>query len=168
MLVLFAVSLALSLLSMSLSTWPRVIGWALDDYGRRADLALLARAFAGVAFVFACAAMVAGCNLGNGPGTSRPGLGAVLSRVDVPRLLACSSNLPDYKAVAKCLGAEALTQGLRAAIDYAVPLAERAQEAAGPAGADDMTDAQRDELGGELDRALGALAVEIHATHEPG
>lgn len=98
----------------------------------------------------------------------RPGLGAVVSAVDVRRIVQCGAHLPDYKAAAQCLGAEAVTQGLRIALDRAVPLAEQALEAAGPAGADDMTDEDRAELASELDEALEALAVEIDATHVEG
>lgn len=95
----------------------------------------------------------------------RPGLGAVVSAVDVRRLIQCGAHLPDYKAAAQCLGAEAVTQGLRIALDRAHALAERAVEASGPAGADDMTDDERDLLAAELDDALVQLAVEIDATH---
>lgn len=97
-----------------------------------------------------------------------PTLGAVLSRVDVPRLVACGKHLPDYGAAAKCLGAEAATQGLRLALDKALELAEDAQLASGPTGADDYTDDEREALGADLDQALDALAVEIDATHGPG
>ncbi len=95
----------------------------------------------------------------------RPGLGAVVSAVDVRRLIQCGAHLPDYKAAAQCLGAEAVTQGLRIALDRAHALAERAVEASGPAGADDMTDDERGLLAAELDDALVQLAVEIDATH---
>lgn len=98
----------------------------------------------------------------------RPGLNAIVSRVDVPTLLECGRMLPDYKAAARCLGAEALTQGLRIALDQAHALAERAVEAAGPSGADDMSDTERDELAADLDEALDRLAVEIDATHAEG
>jgi thiazole synthase ThiGH ThiG subunit len=96
--------------------------------------------------------------------STSPNLGAVLSRVDVPSLIECGLQLPDYAAAARCLGAQALTQGLKLAIDSAHDLAERAQEAAGPTGADDMTDAERAALAADLDAALGRLAIEIDAT----
>ena len=108
---------------------------------------------------------VAACSPSGDPPSVPPALGAVLSRVDVPRLLDCSKRLPDYVGAAKCLGAEAATQGLKLALDKAVELADRAVLASGPAGADDMTDAERSDLGVKLDGALDVLAAEIDATH---
>jgi len=115
--------------------------------------------------VFALALLAPiGCSPG---GSVTPSLGAVLSRVDVPRLLACGEHLPDYKAAAVCLGAQALTQGLRLALDKAMGLAEQAQNAAGPAGAADTTPEDRAAIATELDEALADLAVEIDAAAQP-
>ncbi len=103
------------------------------------------------------------------PGSSvAPTLGAVLSRVDVPRLIQCGISLPDYGAAARCLGAQALTQGLKIALDRAMGLAEQARNAAGPAGAADTTPADRAKLAANLDDALEALALEIDATAAAG
>lgn len=111
---------------------------------------------------FALTTTALGCHPSRPPHHS---LGALISRVDVPRLLLCRKHLPDYKAAAKCLGAEAATQGLQMALDKAVKLTDRALEASGPTGADDMTDAERSDLAGELDEAMLKLAAEIDATH---
>jgi hypothetical protein len=94
-----------------------------------------------------------------------PTLSSVMSRVDVPRLLRCA-ELDSAKRVARCLGAEALTQGLSVAIEEARRLAESAQLAGnGGAGAADYSDADRLALAAELDAALDHLAGEIAATH---
>lgn len=97
-----------------------------------------------------------------------PNLDAVLSRVDVPRLLDCAKSLPDYKAAAICLGAEAATQGLQVALDQALVLAERARAASGQAGAADLSDEERAAIGRDLDAALDRLGAEIDATHAAG
>lgn len=74
-------------------------------------------------------------------------------------------HVPDYGAAARCLGAEAATQGLQIALDRALELAEKARDADGPTGADDMSDDERRALAGQLDEALLELGQEIHATH---
>ena len=94
-----------------------------------------------------------------------PSLQTVLHRVDVPRLLACAdAGAP--KDIARCLGAEAMTQGLQIALDKALELAQRAQAAGTPgAGAADLDDLGQERLASELDTALDQLAQEITATH---
>lgn len=88
-------------------------------------------------------------------------LAAVVSRVDVARLLECSKHGISREA-ARCLGARALTEGLEEAIHQATTLAENAQEAANPrAGAADMDADQEAVLAEDLDAALDHLAVEI-------
>lgn len=103
-------------------------------------------------------------SLGCDAGSVVPTLSSVIARVDVGRLMQCGKLVPDYGSAAKCLGAEAATQGLKIALDEALSRAERALHANSPAGADDLTDKQRQDLGAELDKSLDALAVEIAAT----
>lgn len=110
-----------------------------------------------------CALMIGCGSLG---GTNAPGLGAVLSRVDVPRLLSCTSKLPAWVEVARCLGAEAVTQGLKIATQEALDATERARDASGPAGAE-VSDDERDDLAEDLDEALLELGAQIDATHKP-
>jgi len=94
-----------------------------------------------------------------------PTLSAVMSRVDIHRLLECA-ELPTGREVARCLGARALTQGLKLAVKEARELAESAQLAGdGGAGAADYTDADRAKLAHDLDAALDSVALEIAATH---
>lgn len=100
----------------------------------------------------ACAALTA----------AAPTLGAIIGRVDVPRLLECAAKSGNDRA--RCLGASALTTALDVAVDKAADLAERAKDAANKgAGADDMTDRERDQLALELDRALDQVGVEVAA-----
>lgn len=96
----------------------------------------------------------------------RPGLHAILGRVDVPRLLDCAQNLPDYKAAAQCLGAEALTQGLRIAMDRALQAAERAREA-GHGGGAELSPEDEQAIAADLDTSLDLLGEEIAKTWEP-
>jgi hypothetical protein len=115
------------------------------------------------AAVIVTAATLAACQP---PPTLPPTLGAVMSRVDVPRLLDCARSLPDYSSAAACLGARLLTVGLKAAIDRATGLAQKAEQATAPAGADDMTDTEKRELATDLDAAMGQLAIELDAAGE--
>ena len=92
-------------------------------------------------------------------------LSAVVSRVDVARLLDCSKH-GFTKDAAKCLGAAALTEGLEEAMHQATLLAEAAQEAGNPhAGAADMDADQEAALAADLDSALDELAFEIAAAN---
>lgn len=97
--------------------------------------------------------------------SDRPGLHAILGRVDVPRLLDCAQNLPDYKAAAQCLGAEALTQGVQIAMDRALQAAERAREA-GHGGGAELSAEDEQAIAVELDHALDDLGVAIAETWE--
>lgn len=81
-----------------------------------------------------------------------PTLGAVLSRVDVPRVIECAKLAGIERA--ECLGAEALTTGLDVACDRAAELAKKATDA----------QAADPKLAGELDKALGDVAREVEAT----
>lgn len=100
----------------------------------------------------ACAALTA----------AAPTLGAIIGRVDVPRLLECAAKSGNDRA--RCLGASVLTTALDVAVDKAADLAERAKDAANKgAGADDMTDRERDQLALELDKALDQVGVEVAA-----
>jgi len=113
--------------------------------------------------IFAILITLSACDMSGCVGATyqRPSLQSVMARVDVPRLLECASQ-GSAAGVAKCLGAQALTQGMRLAMDEAVKLAESAQLAAdGGAGADDYTPAQREQLAYDLDHALDSLALEI-------
>jgi hypothetical protein len=97
-----------------------------------------------------------------GAGSVVPTLGAIIGRVDVPRLLECASRSGMDRA--RCLGASVLTTALDVAVDKAADLAERAKDAANKgAGADDMTDAERSELALDLDQALDKVGVEVAA-----
>lgn len=90
-----------------------------------------------------------------------PHIGPVLARVDVARLIECRSA-GDFSAVARCLGAEAASQGLRVAYEEAVQALDRALEQGNPhAGAADLEDRH---AAAELDAALDHLALEIYAT----
>lgn len=114
--------------------------------------------------VMLLASSAVACDPGSG-GSSPPSLGAVMSRVDVPRLLECGDHLPDYKEAAKCLGARALTQGLKIALDAAMSAATRAMGASGPAGAADVSEEEQAKIAADLDAELQRLAVEIDRTH---
>lgn len=94
-----------------------------------------------------------------------PVLGAVLSRVDVGTVIRCASK-PTPEERRACLGLEVATPALDEALLQAADAAERAREAAGPAGADDYTDLERGQLARELDERLRALEVEISASHD--
>lgn len=88
-------------------------------------------------------------------------LAAVVSRVDVARLLECA-HYGLTKQTAACLGARALTEGLEEAIHQATTLAESARAVGNPqAGADDMDADQEAALAEDLDASLDRLAVEI-------
>jgi predicted metal-dependent TIM-barrel fold hydrolase len=88
-------------------------------------------------------------------------LAAVVSRVDVARLLDCARH-GISKDTARCLGARALTEGLEEAIHQASTLAETARIAGNPqAGAGDMDAEQEAVLAADLDTALEHLALEI-------
>lgn len=100
----------------------------------------------------------AGCE----PGSTPPVLGEVLGAVDARRAMECAEQaVTDPKAAAKCLGVSLLDDALRLALNKAADLARTAQEAAGPAGADDMSDEDRAKLAADLDDALAQLAHEI-------
>lgn len=100
-----------------------------------------------------------GCDPGAG-GSVAPTLGQVVGRVDVGRLLECAAMSGSERA--RCLGASLLTTALNVAVDKAAELAERAKDAVNAgAGADDMTDAERNRLAAELDAALNEVGLEI-------
>lgn len=88
-------------------------------------------------------------------------LAAVVSRVDVARIIECSKH-GLTTATARCLGARVLTEGLEEALHQANTLAENALDAGNPqAGAADMDAEQDAALAAELDAALDNLAIEI-------
>lgn len=100
-----------------------------------------------------------GCDPGAG-GSVVPTLGQVVGRVDVGRLIECASMSGMDRA--RCLGASLLTTALNVAVDKAADLAERAKSAVNAgAGADDMTDEERNRLAVELDAALDEVGLEI-------
>lgn len=114
---------------------------------------------------YALGFLIMGCEPGCAGGQLTPGaqktLEGVVSRVDVSRLLQCA-GAGDMKAVAKCLGARVVTEGLEEALYRARTLAEQAEEAGNEAaGAADMTDEQKVALATDLDAALDDLGVEI-------
>jgi hypothetical protein len=87
-------------------------------------------------------------------------LDALMARVDVPRLLSCAEHLPDYAATARCLGVEAVDQGLRIAIDRALEATERAREA-GHVGGAEVSDRDRQAAARELESAMDGLAFAL-------
>lgn len=95
-----------------------------------------------------------------------PTLGAVLSRIDIPTVIRCAQR-PTMQERAICLGLQVGSAAVDEALLHAADLAEKAREAAGPAGADDMTDAQRQRLAVDLDAALRDLEAQI-AAHDAG
>ena len=95
-------------------------------------------------------------------GSVVPTLGAVLGGIDAQRAMSCAGRVTgDPKGAARCLGVEVLTSSIRLALAKANGLAEAAQDAAGPAGADDMTDRERSKLAAELSDALAELSQEV-------
>lgn len=129
----------------------------------RTHCLLLASALAVPLTLGVGACELSGCAAGSNVG---PTLQSVVARVDVPRLLECA-QAGDAKAAAKCLGARALTEGLRLAMEEATRLAEDAQLASAKgAGAADMSEPERAALAMQLDHSLDRLADEIAATHE--
>ena len=91
-----------------------------------------------------------------------PGIRTVLARVDVQRLIQCREAGPEFKQIAKCLGAEAASQGLQIAYDEAVRALEKVRDAGAPgSGAGDHAKAA---AASELDAALDHLGAEIAAT----
>lgn len=107
-----------------------------------------------------------GCDPGAG-GSIAPTLGQVVGRVDVGRLIQCASMSGMDRA--RCLGASVLTTALDIAVDKAAELAERAKDAVNAgAGADDMTDAERDALAAELDAALDEVGLEVAKAQPAG
>ena len=110
-----------------------------------------------------CACDVSGCAAL--PSGNRPSLEAVISRVDVPRLLECAGAGSGVE-IAKCLGARAMTEGLRIAVEEATRLAEDAELASAKgSGAAAYTASQRQSLAVERAQALDAVASEIAATN---
>lgn len=110
------------------------------------------------------AALILVAALGCSPSAASvvPTLGEVVGRVDVPRLLECAGKPKGERA--RCLGASVLTTALDLAVDKAAAIADQARDAVNAgAGADDMTDAERDDLARELDAAMAAVAREIAA-----
>lgn len=145
--------------------------WALDSgriqrtanlpegLRRPARLSLFALEIAAAVVLFALTNAVACAGI---PGAVAPTLGAIIGRVDVPRLLECASRSGMDRA--RCLGASVLTTALDVAVDKAAELAERAKDAANKgAGADDMTDREREELAVSLDKALEDVGREVAA-----
>lgn len=94
-----------------------------------------------------------------------PVLGAVLSRVDVGTVIRCASK-PSRDERRACLGLRVAAPAVDEALLRAAEVAERAREAAGPAGAGDYTDHERRQLAGELDGALRDLEIEISRAHD--
>jgi len=120
--------------------------------------------------MFALGLLAMGCEPACASGQLTPGakrtLGEVVSRVDVARLLQCG-GAGDATAIAKCLGARVLTEGLEEAIFRAQSLAEQAEQAGNEAaGADDMTVEQKNALAVDLDNALDQLGHEIAVANE--
>lgn len=96
-----------------------------------------------------------------------PTLGAVVGRVDVPRLLECAAKSGRERAL--CLGASVLTTALDVAVDKAAEIAERARDAVNAgAGADDMTDEQRQALAADLEAALQDVGQEVAKAQPAG
>jgi predicted metal-dependent TIM-barrel fold hydrolase len=92
-----------------------------------------------------------------------PKLADVLNRVDAQKLIRCA-ELGLNRDAAVCLGAAAMTEGLRLAVEEARQLIERAQEAANPeAGAADMSEADKAQLAADIDAALATVAAEVKA-----
>jgi hypothetical protein len=99
--------------------------------------------------------LIPGCN----PGQAGSALRDLGTRIDAGSLLACS-RVGEFKTVAKCLGANIVTQGLQAAYDVAL---EKAQDALGngsPNGAGEPETTQAEKLR-SLDISLDKLNQEI-------
>lgn len=88
-----------------------------------------------------------------------PTLDDVLGRVDVPRVLECAAKAGIERA--KCLGVEALSVALDVATDRAADAIERARDMANrEASAGDVTEADRESMAAELQRALDDVNAE--------
>lgn len=95
----------------------------------------------------------------------QPALGALLSRLDVGRVIACA-QMATPEAKARCVGAQAMTAGLDAALSDAARLGELAIDKANRGAGAEISPAESRAIARDLDRALNALAAEIDATHE--
>ena len=102
------------------------------------------------------------------PGSIAPTLEAVAGAIDARRAMACADELGKYddaktgaKAAATCLGVSVLSDAIKLALGKAAELGEQAKEAMGPAGADDMSEDERQDLASELHRALSELSAEV-------
>lgn len=90
-----------------------------------------------------------------------PTLGAIVSRVDVPRLLQCAPLPRDERA--RCLGATAATAALDEAVERATDLADRARDVLdGGAGAE-VDEKAKAKLAADLDDALARVGAEVAA-----
>ena len=95
-------------------------------------------------------------------GFGGPGLESVVSRIDIGKAIQCAKQ-PTPGDKARCLGAQALTVGLGAALDQAAFWGVRAIKAASGAGADDLSDRDRRKIAREADAALANLGAELAA-----
>jgi hypothetical protein len=89
-----------------------------------------------------------------------PALANVVSRIDIPRAIACATAPREERA--RCVGAAALTPALDQAITEAAAAGRRALEAAGPAGAE-LSPAEQRAAARDAERALDKLADEVVA-----
>lgn len=90
-----------------------------------------------------------------------PTLGAIVGRVDVPRLLECAAMRGSERA--RCLGASVLTTALDVAVDKAAALADRARDVLdGGAGAE-VDENAKQQLAVDLDKALADVGREVAA-----
>lgn len=88
-----------------------------------------------------------------------PTLGAIVGRVDVPRLLECAAMRGSERA--RCLGASVLTTALDVAVDKAAALADRARDVIdGGAGAE-VDENAKQQLAVDLDKALADVGAEV-------
>lgn len=95
-------------------------------------------------------------------GLSGPGLQSVVGRIDVTKAITCWKQ-PTPADKARCLGVEALSQGIDIALGEAARWGEKALKAASGTGADDLSERDIREIASETDAAMAKLGAEIAA-----
>jgi len=94
-----------------------------------------------------------------------PRVREIVARVDVAKILRCAGQ-ETPKDLARCLGARAMSEGLRIAYEEALGFAERAIEQSQRPSGSQRASVDDPELARSLDRSLIRVGLEIEKTHE--
>jgi len=114
-------------------------------------------------FAFVLAFLSTSCAGFGGPPSPR--VREIVARVDVAKILQCADR-ETAKDLARCLGARAMSEGLRIAYEEALGFAERAIEQSQRPSGSERANVEDPELARELDRSLIRVGLEIEKTHE--